>query len=141
MNKYFQIYEYDENLRARRAIYQLQGKATLWWEEIKTIKEINEQEVTWEHFQKNFKDRYLTERFYDDKAKDFNDLKLGQQTMDEFITKLTSLLRYVPYIHEEKAKVQRFISSLPAFMKEKLEFDNPKMMDELVRKLGSATSK
>lgn len=67
MNKYFQIYEYDENLRARLAIYQLQGKAILWWEEIKTVIEINEQEVTWEQFQKHFKDRYLTERFYDDK--------------------------------------------------------------------------
>jgi len=52
--------------------------------------------------------------------------------MDEYITKFTSLLRYVPYIHEEKAKVQRFISSLPTFMKEKLEFDNPKTMDEAV---------
>lgn len=54
--------------------------------------------------------------------------------MDEYITKFTSLLRYVPYIHEEKAKVQRFISSLPTFMKEKLEFDNPKTMDEAVWK-------
>jgi len=50
MNKYFQIYEYDENLRAKLAIYQLQGKATLWWEEIKKVKEINKQEVTWEKF-------------------------------------------------------------------------------------------
>jgi len=45
-----------------------------------------------------------------------------------------SLLRYVPYIHEEKAKVHRFMSSLPTFMKEKLEYDNPKTMDEAVRK-------
>lgn len=44
MNKYFQIY--DDNLGARLAIYQLQGKATLWWEEIKKIKGINEHEVT-----------------------------------------------------------------------------------------------
>lgn len=42
MNKYFQIYEYDYNLKARLAIYQLQGKATLWCEEIKTVREINE---------------------------------------------------------------------------------------------------
>eukprot|EP00253_Pinus_taeda_P013589 PITA_13589 len=50
--------------------------------------------------------------------------------MDEFITLFTSLLRYVPYIKEEKAKVQRFISSLPAYMGERIEFDNPKSMDE-----------
>eukprot|EP00253_Pinus_taeda_P009990 PITA_09990 len=54
--------------------------------------------------------------------------------MDEFITRFTSLLRYVPYIREEKAKVQRFISSLPAYMRERIEFDNPKSMDEVIRK-------
>lgn len=54
--------------------------------------------------------------------------------MDEFITKFTSLLCYVPYICEEKAKVQQFISSLPLFMKERLEFDNPKTMDEVICK-------
>lgn len=61
MNKYFQIYEYDENFRERLEIYQLQGKNTLWWEEIKMVKEINEHEVMWEQFQKHFKDTYLTE--------------------------------------------------------------------------------
>eukprot|EP00253_Pinus_taeda_P022926 PITA_22926 len=54
--------------------------------------------------------------------------------MDEFITKFTSLLRYVPYIREEKAKIQRFISSLPQAMWERIEFDNPKSMDEAIRK-------
>eukprot|EP00253_Pinus_taeda_P017026 PITA_17026 len=54
--------------------------------------------------------------------------------MDEFITRSTSLLRYVPYIREEKAKFQRFVSSLPAYMRERIEFDNPKSMDEVIRK-------
>eukprot|EP00253_Pinus_taeda_P008538 PITA_08538 len=54
--------------------------------------------------------------------------------MDEFIARFTSLLRYVPYIREEKAKVQRFVSSLPPYMRERIEFDNPKSMDEVIRK-------
>eukprot|EP00253_Pinus_taeda_P010363 PITA_10363 len=54
--------------------------------------------------------------------------------MDEFVTRFTSLLRYVPYIREEKAKVQRFVSSLPPYMWERIEFDNPKSMDEVIRK-------
>jgi len=52
--------------------------------------------------------------------------------MDEFITKFTSLLH--PYIRGEKPKVHWFISSLPLFMKEQLEFENPKTMDEVIRK-------
>eukprot|EP00253_Pinus_taeda_P030099 PITA_30099 len=134
MNKYFQLYEYDHNLKARLAIFQLQGKATLWWEEVKIVKGVTEQNITWDNFQRFFKERYLTERFYDEKAREFHDLRLGQQTMDEFITGFTSLLRYVPYIREEKAKVQRFVSSLPPYMRERIEFDNPKSMDEVIRK-------
>eukprot|EP00253_Pinus_taeda_P006899 PITA_06899 len=134
MNKYFQLYEYDNNLKARLAIFQLQGKATLWWEEVKIIKGVTEQNITWDNFQRFFKERYLTERFYDEKAREFHDLRLGQQTMDEFITRFTSLLRYVPYIREEKAKVQRFVSSLPPYMRERIEFDNPKSMDEVICK-------
>eukprot|EP00253_Pinus_taeda_P030790 PITA_30790 len=134
MNKYFQLYEYDHNLKARLAIFQLQGKATLWWEEVKIVKGVTEQNITWDNFQRFFKERYLTEHFYDEKAREFHDLQLGQQTMDEFITRFTSLLRYVPYIREEKAKVQRFVSSLPPYMRERIEFDNPKSMDEVIRK-------
>eukprot|EP00253_Pinus_taeda_P013110 PITA_13110 len=134
INKYFQLYEYDQNLKARLAIFQLQGKATLWWEEIKIVKGVREQNITWEKFQKYFKERHLTECFYDEKAQEFHDLRLGQQSMDEFINRFTSLLHYVPYIKEEKAKVQRFVSSLPAYIREQIEFDNPQTMDEAIRK-------
>eukprot|EP00253_Pinus_taeda_P032987 PITA_32987 len=134
MNKYFQLYKYDHNLKARLAIFPLQGKATLWWEEVKIVKGVTEQTITWENFQRYFKERYLIERFYDEKEREFHDLRLGQQTMDEFITRFTSLLRYVPYIREEKAKVQRFVSSLPPYMRERIEFDNPKSMDEAIHK-------
>lgn len=54
--------------------------------------------------------------------------------MDEFIIKITSFLRYVPYIHEKKVKVHRSITILPLFMKECLEFDNPKTMEEVMWK-------
>ena len=76
----------------------------------------------------------MNKRYYDDKAKEFHELRLGQLTIDEFVTKFTNLLSYVPYIWEEKEKVQRFLNCLPIVYKEKIEFDNPKTMDEAVRK-------
>ena len=72
---------------------------------MKNVRNIDDQDVTWDAFQHYFKEKYLTEQFYDEKSKEFHDLKLGQMTMDEYITKFTSLLRYVPYLREEKAKV------------------------------------
>eukprot|EP00253_Pinus_taeda_P023957 PITA_23957 len=95
---------------------------------------VDEQSITWEKFQRCFKEKYLTKRLCDEKSKEFHDLRLGKMSMDEFLIKFTSLLRYVTYRREEKAKVQQFISSFPLFMKEQLEFDNPKTMDEVIRK-------
>ena len=40
--------------------------------------------------------------YYDDKIKEFHDLILGQQTMDEYANKFLEWLRYVQYIRDEK---------------------------------------
>lgn len=49
MSKYFPNYEYDDNLQAGLAIYQLQGKSIMWWEEVKIVWNINEKEASWEN--------------------------------------------------------------------------------------------
>ena len=61
MNKYFQVYEYNNKLKAHLAIYQLWEKATLWWEEVKNVRGIEDQNITWDEFQQYFKDKYLIE--------------------------------------------------------------------------------
>jgi len=93
---------------------------------------IDKEQVTWKEFQNHFKDKYLTEHYYNERAKEFHELRLGTLTIYEYVKRFTSLLRYVPYMQEEKAKIQHFISSLPNFMKEKLEFDYPRTMDDVV---------
>lgn len=55
MTKYFQVYQYEINLKVRLAIYQLQGKATLCWEEAKGVHIMEERIVSLEEFQKQFK--------------------------------------------------------------------------------------
>lgn len=87
-----------------------------------------------EEFQWLFKGKYVIECYFDDQAKEFHDLKLGQMSMDELITKFTHFLRYVLYIREEKAKAQRFIRCLLTYFKERIEYDNLKMMDEVIMK-------
>ena len=54
--------------------------------------------------------------------------------MEELINKFLDLLRFVPYIKEEKVKVQRFLSCLPQAYKDRIKFDNPKTLDEALRK-------
>jgi len=65
----------------------------------------------------------LLERYYDSKAKEFYELKMGSMTDEEYTTKFMELLRYVPYLKDEKAKVQRFVSGLPLEFRDWIEYD------------------
>lgn len=52
MNKYFQVYAHPSNLQAKLATYQLQGNASLWWEQIIIVHNIEDKTMGWEYFQK-----------------------------------------------------------------------------------------
>ena len=55
-------------------------------------------------------------------------------TMKELNSKFLSLLRYVPYLVDEKPKVQRFLNCFPYHIKDRIEYDNPKTLEEAMRK-------
>ena len=40
MKKYFQIYNYSNELKAKMAIFNMTGKKDIWWEDIKKFKGI-----------------------------------------------------------------------------------------------------
>ena len=80
-------------MSARLVIFQLNGKATLWWQEAKSENNIRSKELSWKIFLKLFKNKYVSKRYYDEKDKEFNDLGLGQSTMEEFVTKFIKLQR------------------------------------------------
>jgi hypothetical protein len=54
--------------------------------------------------------------------------------MDDLINKFLDLLRFVPYIKEDKVNIQRLLSYIPQYYKDKIEFDNPKSLNEVFRK-------
>ena len=67
--------------------------------------------MTWNDFERLFKKKYLLKWYNDDKAKEFT--SLGSMIDDEYTSRFLEVLRFVPYLKEEEAKVQRFISGLP----------------------------
>ena len=134
MKKYFQIYNYSNQLKARMAIYNLSGKADIWWQDLKRVKGIKEKNVNWSTFKRYFKKKFMSEQYYEEREKEFYELKLGSMTMKDLNSKFLSLLRYVPYLVDEKPKVQRFLSYLPYHIKDGMEYDNPKNMEEAMRK-------
>ena len=77
------------------------------------MKNINDKNIVWEQFKKYFKQKYLYDRYYDDKFKEFHELKLGQLTLEEYANKFLELLRYARYIRDDKVKIHHFLSGLP----------------------------
>ena len=65
---------------------------------------------------------------------EFFELRLGITTMAEYENKFLWLLKYVGFIHDEKVKIQRFLSGLPSFYKENIRYDEPKTLTETIRK-------
>ena len=59
MKKYFQIYNYSNQLKARMTIYNLTGKAYIWWQDLKQVKGIREKNIHWSTFKKYFKKKFL----------------------------------------------------------------------------------
>jgi len=91
--------------------------------------------LSWREFKRIFRKKYLLERYYDGKAREFYELKMGSMTNEEYTMKFLELLRYVPYLTDENAKFQRFVSGFPLEFRDRIEYDEPRSLEEVIRKL------
>ena len=66
--------------------------------------------------------------------KEFFELKLGTMTMEEYEKWLFQFLKYVDFIKDEKVKIQRFLSGLPTFYSDNIQYDNPNTLEETIRR-------
>ena len=65
MKKYFQIYNYSNELKAKMDFYNMTGKEDIWCKDIKKVKGKKERTVTWKTFKKLFKRMCLSEKYYE----------------------------------------------------------------------------
>jgi len=135
MKKLFRLHDYSENMKARIALFSLKCKANISWEDMKNVKDIHEDDLNWHAFERLFRKKYLYERYYDDKAKEFYELWMGSMTYEEYTSIFLELLRYVRYLRKEKAKVQRFISGFPFAYRYQIEFNESRSLEEVIQKL------
>ena len=82
IKKYFQVQDYSGNMKERVSIFNLNGRASIWWEHFKHVKKISERRLKWKQFKNYFKQKYLSDRHYDDKIKEFHEMRLGRRTME-----------------------------------------------------------
>ena len=102
MQKFFRLRDYSEDMKARITLLSLKGKVDIWWEDVKNVEGTHEDDLTWHAFERLFKKKYLSERYFDNKVKEFYELKMGSMTDDEYTSRFLELLRYVPYLTKEK---------------------------------------
>jgi hypothetical protein len=134
MRKYFQLQNYSSHAEGRIAMYQLKGKASMWWDHLVHVKHIKEKYITRKEFKRYFENKYLTKRYYDKKMKEFFELKMGSMTIHEYERRFFELLKYVPFIKDETAKIQRYLSGLPPSIGDNIHYDERKTTEETIRK-------
>jgi hypothetical protein len=133
MRKYFQLHNYSSHAKGRNSIYQMKGKTSIWWDQLVQLQRIKEKSVTWREFKKYFEKKYLTKRYYDKKIKEFFELKLGSMTISEYERRFLEFLKYFSFIKDDTFKIHRYLSGFPTFISEKIQYDDPKTLEETIR--------
>jgi hypothetical protein len=59
---------------------------------------------------------------------------MGSMTMEEYENNFLGLLKYAGFIKDEKVKILRFLSGMPSFYKEKIQYDEPRTLNDTIRK-------
>jgi len=74
-------------MKAKIATFSLKGKSIIWWEDVNNFIGIREEELILDEFERLFKKKYLSKRYYDDRAKEFYELHMGLMTNDEYTSR------------------------------------------------------
>ena len=70
----------------------LRDTAYHWWNTLVSV--VPKERVTWEFFQTEFRKKYISQKFIDQKRKEFLELKQGRMTVTEYERKFVRLSRY-----------------------------------------------
>jgi hypothetical protein len=82
MKKYFHLHDYLSKVEKRIETYHLQGKAAMWWDQLKQSKHLDEKRVSRRWFKGYFQEKCLYKNYYERKMKEFFELMLGSMIMD-----------------------------------------------------------
>ena len=92
-------------------VFQLEGKSQVWWDWVKTSRDL--EAMTWAEFHELFMGKYFPATVRYAKAQEFLELKQGAMTVIEYVARFTKLDRFTDdYVATDEAKVRRFENGL-----------------------------
>ena len=112
VEKVYEALEITSNTtRIRLAAFQLEDEAQVWWNWVKTSRDL--ELMTWAEFQELFMGKYFPDTTRHAKAQEFLELKQGTRTVIECVAKFTELARFADdYMATDLAKVKIFENGL-----------------------------
>ena len=105
--------------KIRLAMFQLEGESQVWWDWIKTSRDLEAR--TWAEFHAFFKGKYFPATTRHAKAQEFLKLRQGTMTVMEYMARFIELAHYTDdYVAIDLAKVRRFENGLKLSIRGKI---------------------
>ncbi|XP_073291021.1 uncharacterized protein [Primulina huaijiensis] len=106
----FDSFEYPDERRVNLIGHQLQEVAKSWWIATKEALEQSGTMITWKIFKVEFYTRFFPSLYREDKRAEFENLKQGPMSIEEYVTKFSTLLRFAPHVTGNyEAVIDQFI--------------------------------
>ena len=106
-------------IKIRLAAFQLEGESQVWWDWVKTLRDL--EAMTWAEFHALFMRKYFLATARHAKAREFLELKQGTMTVMEYVAKFTELAHFAnDYVAIDMAKVRKFEDSLKMSIRGKI---------------------
>ncbi|KZV57734.1 hypothetical protein F511_21785, partial [Dorcoceras hygrometricum] len=104
---------YIDERRVKLIIHQLHGIGKSWWVATKKALENQGTVITWAVFRTAFYQRFFPVSYRKDKGAEFSNLRQGPLTIEEYVAKFTSLLKFAPHVAiSDEAQAEQFINGL-----------------------------
>ncbi|XP_070013788.1 uncharacterized protein [Nicotiana sylvestris] len=100
------------------AAYQLRDVAGAWFEMWEKERDEDDGQPTWEEIEEAFMANFIPVEDMEAKATEFEQLKQGNKSVQEYYMEFIRLAKYAPHmVKTEKAKIRRFVGGLTYHIK------------------------
>jgi hypothetical protein len=130
----FTLHKYTSNMKVCREVFQMKGSALLWWKTLLPQLNMAVEDMSWELFKEQFRERYLSEEFIKRQLNEFNALRQGGRTVPEYEARFMELLRYALHLNTKNIKVNWFVFGLNGSLHAKVRILMPQTLHDVVQK-------
>ena len=117
--------------KIRLVAFQLEGESQVWWDWVKTFRDL--EAMTWTEFNGLFMGKYFPATARHAKAQEFLELKQRAMTVMEYMARFTELAHFADnYVATDMAKVKRFENGVKLSIRGKIVGLHLQDMDSMV---------